>query len=102
MATLVPSPIELDQLRALLSMSGGNGSKIYGIAAHTGLSLTAISVREAGTTFASLVATGSGAALALTDFYLNGTTPLAGDLLTPPPGYRFTAFELTTGSVQAT
>jgi hypothetical protein len=100
MATLVPTPIDLDQLRALLSMSGGYGSKVYGVAAHTGLSLTAISVREAGTLFASLVATGPGSALALGDFYLNGTTPKAGDLLTPPPGYRFTAFELTAGSVQ--
>ena len=101
MATLVPAPIELDHLRALLSMSGGNGSKIYGIAAHTGLSLSAISVREADTAFASLVATGPGAALALGDFYLNGTIPNTGDLLVPPPGYRFTAFELSAGSVQA-
>jgi hypothetical protein len=98
--SLTEITILLDQLRAMQSMSGGNGSKVYGIAAHTGLSLSAISVREDSTVFESLGATGSGHPLALTDFYLNGTTPKAGDLLTPPPGYRFTSFELSAGSVQ--
>jgi hypothetical protein len=54
--------ILLDQLRAMQSMSGSNGSKVYGIEEYTGLSLTAISVREDSTVFDSLVATGPGAA----------------------------------------
>ena len=92
--------ILLDQLRAMQSMAGANGSKVYGVAEYTDLSLTAISVREDSTVFDSLVATGPGAALGLADFYLDGTTPKAGDLLVPPPGYRFTSFELSAGSVQ--
>ena len=99
---LTPTEITilLDQLRAMQSMAGSNGSKVYGVEEYTGLSLTAISVREDSTVFESLVATGSGHPLALTDFYLDGTTPKAGDLLVPPPGYRFTSFELSAGSVQ--
>lgn len=102
MSKLSPTEVGilLDQLRAMQSMAGANGSKVYGVEAYTGLSLTAISVREDSTVFDSLVATGPGAALGLADFYLDGTTPKAGDLLVPPPGYRFTAFELTAGSVQ--
>ena len=102
MSKLSPTEVGilLDQLRATQSMAGSNGSKVYGIAAYTDLNLTAISVREDSTVFDSLVATGSGAALGLADFYLDGTTPKAGDLLVPPPGYRFTSFELSAGSVQ--
>ena len=99
---LTPTEITilLDQLRAMQSMAGANGSKVYGVAEYTDLSLTAISVREDSTAFDSLVATGPGQPLGLADFYLDGTTPKAGDLLVPPPGYRFTSFELTAGSVQ--
>ena len=102
MSALSPTEVSilLDQLRAMQSMAGISGSKVYGIATYTDLSLTAISVREDSTVFDSLVATGSGAALGLADFYLDGTTPKAGDLLVPPPGYRFTSFELSAGSVQ--
>lgn len=81
-------------------MAGANGSKVYGVAEYTGLSLTAISVREDSTVFDYLTAEGGGPALGKADFYLDGTTPKAGDLLVPPPGYRFTSFELSAGSVQ--
>ena len=104
MAVLSSQEVQIlvDQTKALSSMSGINGSMVYGVsvAAHTG-SFCAISIRESGTTFTSLTAKGAGPDLALADFYKDSTTPLTGDLLTPPKGYAFTSFQLSAGSVQA-
>lgn len=102
MAKLSPEEVGIsyDQRKSLISMSGGNGSKVYGVGTYTG-NFVAISVREDSTTFGSIVAKGSGTDKSLSDFYLGGATPLAGDLITPDDGYRITSFEVTAGSVQA-
>ena len=87
----------------LQTMSGRNGTVIYGgTTEYTGLDFESISIREAGTAFTSLVCTGSGSALGFSDFVKGGATTLVGDLLVAPPGYRFTSFKLSSGSIQCT
>lgn len=84
-------------------LSGKNGTKVYGgTSAYTDLDLRSISVREDSTAFTSLTCVGGGAALGAAEFILGGATLLKGDLLVAPHGYRFTAFQLSAGSVSAT
>jgi hypothetical protein len=86
-------------------ISGSRGTKIYGSSgavARTGLDVKSISIREDGTTFSALVCTDGATPLGFSDFYVGTTGTLRGDLLKAPPGYRFTAFTITAGSIQAT
>lgn len=85
------------------SMSGINGTKVYGgTGANTGLSIKALSVREDATAFTTLTMTGGpGGNLDKNYFIVGGATLLRGDLLVAPTGYIITAFELSAGSVLA-
>ena len=95
--------IELSKRDSLLSLSGRNGTIIYGgTDAVEDVNYSAMSIREEGTTFTSLTCVGDGHDLDETHFYRGGATPEKGDLLVPPPGYHINAFELASGSVIVT
>lgn len=87
---------------SLSIMSGINGSRVYGgTSLYSNVDIRAISVREDGTEFTSIVAESSGFPdLDASDFILGGATLQKGDLLVCPRGYRFTSFELSSGSIQ--
>jgi hypothetical protein len=86
-------------------ISGSRGTKVYGSSgavAQTGLDVKSISIREDATVFSTLVCYDGTTTLGFSDFYIGTTTTLKGDLLKAPPGYRFTAFTITAGSIQTT
>ena len=93
----------IEAIRHAVQISAGGtdgGSKVYGNGTEvTGVSFGIISVREDGTMFDSLVCTDGHTELDDTYFYLLSATPKKGDILVAPKGYRFTSFELSSGSI---
>lgn len=84
-------------------ISGSRGTKVYGgLTARTGLDVKSISIREDGTVFSTLTCTDGTTVLGFSDLYIGTTGTLKGDLLKAPPGYRFTAFTMTAGSILTT
>lgn len=77
-----------------------SGTVIYGDSnAVTGVDYAQIAIREDGTAFTSLVCSDGTHTKGASDFYKTGATALKGDVLIPPPGYRFKSFELSSGSI---
>lgn len=100
------SQAEFDMIVSLVRTStlaigaSETGTVIYGdSAAVTAVNYAQMAIREDGTAFTSLVCSNGTTTLGASDFYRTGATALKGDVLIPPPGYRFRSFELSSGSV---